>query len=169
MSLIKVGRYNFKPDWTISKLYVNGVLDGYAIEDEVRPDNSPKIHGETAIPYGKYTLSHRQSPKFSRSFLYCEKENILIEPKDQARYSHELVFVAHELIWVKDIPGFEYVLIHWGNTDDDTDGCLIIGSSLGVIGEQEAVLHSKDYYKQLYCKVYPLIKAGGQFIEYVKE
>jgi hypothetical protein len=166
MSLLKVGRYNRKPDWTISRLYINNIHDGYAVEDEIR---DVKVHGETAIPYGTYKLGHRQSPKFSKSFLYCEKENILIEPKDQARYSHELVFVPHELIWVMDIPGFEYVLIHWGNTDDDSSGCLIIGASLGVIGGQEGVVRSRDYYKMLYPKIYPLIRAGGQFIEYVKE
>ena len=73
-SLIKVSRYNLKPDWTISKLLLkdsNGLykLDGYTVEDEIR---EVKVKGETAVPYGIYDLSYRQSPKFSKCFLYSD-------------------------------------------------------------------------------------------------
>lgn len=165
-SLIRVGRNNLKPDWTTSRLYVNGVHDGYAVEDEIR---EVKIKGETAIPYGTYFLGLRQSPKFSNSFLWSDTLKILIEPKEQATYKSVKDWRPHNLIWVMNVVNFEYVLIHWGNTDDDTEGCLIVGGALGVINGQEGVTGSKAYYKKLYAKVYPLIKQGGQSIEYIKE
>lgn len=170
MSLIKISRYNFKPDWTIGKLLLIDKtnvyhLDGYTVEDEIR---DTKVKGETAVPYGIYTLGYRQSPKFSSSFLYSESLNKLIEPKEQRLYPTIKDFKSHDLIWIKDIPDFEYILLHWGNSDDDTEGCLIVGSSLGVINGQEGVVRSKAYYKELYVKIFPLIKKGGQTIEYTK-
>ena len=33
------------------------------------------------------------------------------------------------MLWVRDVPGFEYILIHTGNTDEHTSGCLIVGDS----------------------------------------
>lgn len=169
-SLLKVSRYNFKPDWTISKLLLKdnkGIyqLDGYSVEDEIRV---AKVKGETAIPYGIYELGYRQSPKFSTSFLYSESLNKLIEPKEIRFYSKSNDFEPHDLIWIKNVPNFEYVLLHWGNIDDDTEGCLIVGSGLGIIKGQEGVINSKNYYKVLYPKIFPLIKRGGQTIEYTK-
>lgn len=166
MSLLKVLRYNLKPDWTLGKLLVLDKQEGFTIEDEIR---GIKVKGETAVPYGKYLLGYRQSPKFSSSFLYSPSLNVLIEPKEQRLYPTVKDFKPHNLIWIKDIPNFEYVLLHWGNTDDDTEGCLIVGSSIGVIKGQEAVLGSKVFYKQLYPKIYPSIEKGEQYIEYIKQ
>jgi len=139
MALIKVERFIFKPDWTISKVYVDGKLFCYAVEDEIR---SVKVKGETAIPKGVYPLGTRWSPKFSGAY-------------------------NHEMIWVKDVPNFEFILIHWGNTDDDTDGCLIVGDKIGVVKGQEGVLNSRATYLKLYNKVIDKIKDSGQKIEYV--
>lgn len=164
--LITVIRNIFEKDWTISKLFIKGSLDGYSVEDEIR---DVKVHGETAISYGRYKLGLRNSPKFSKFFLYSDSQNILIEAKDKVKYPLIKDFVNHDLIWVLDVPNFEYVLIHWGNTDDDTDGCLIVGSSIGVVNGQQGVIGSKAYYKKFYCKVIKEIKLGNQFINYTKQ
>lgn len=169
-SLIKVSRSIFNLDWTISKLSINNILDGYCVEDEIRDE---KVKGETAIPYGTYELGYRQSPKFSASFLWSDSLNLLIDPKEKVKYPNTIDWRNHDLIWIKNVPKFEFILIHWGNTDDDTEGCLIVGSSIGPILKngttQEGVLNSKVYYKKLYEKVYPLIKKGGRTIVYEKE
>lgn len=164
-SLLTVQRFSFKSDWTLGKLSVNNILDGFTVEDEIR---EVKKHGETAIPYGTYSLSYRQSPKFSSTFVYSDKHNIITEPKNKSKYPQVTDWKNHDLIWIKDVPNFEYVLIHWGNTDNDTDGCLIVGSKIGVIEGQEGVVDSRNYYKKLYCKIYPLIKQGKQTITYTK-
>lgn len=164
--LLDILRFKFNPDWTISKVLLNNMLDGYAVEDEIR---EVKVKGETAVDYGTYPLAVRHSPKFSSSFYWSDSLKKLIEPKEKVNYPNTADWRFHELIWIKDTPRHEYCLIHWGNTDDHTDGCLIVGSSIGMIGSQEGVLNSREYYKKLYAKIYPLVKAGGQFIRYRKE
>lgn len=162
MSLIKLERFKFSPDWTLGRLLINGKLDGFTVEDEIR---NVKIHGETAIPAGSYPLKLRQSPKFSGTFLWSESAQKLIEAKDLASFPAIKDFKPHDLIWLDPVPGFQFVLMHWGNTDLDTEGCLIVGSAIGVVKGREGVVSSRVYYKKFYEKVYPLIRKGGQFID----
>lgn len=161
MPLLTLQRFKFAADWTLGRLLINGKLDGYTVEDEIR---NVKVHGETAIPFGTYPLRHRQSPKFSSKFLWSPSAKKLIEAKDKARFPAIKDFRSHDLIWLEPVPGFNYVLIHWGNTDNDTEGCLIVGKALGVVKGQEGVVQSRAYYKTFYEKVFPLVQAGGQQI-----
>jgi len=169
MALLKTKRFDFHADWTLSKLFINDVLDGFIVEDEIR---AVKVHGETAIDAGTYPLGFRYSPKFSASFLYSDKQNILIENKEKSlpKYAHIKDWREHDLIWVMNIPRHKYVLIHWGNSDEATDGCLIVGKTIGPVkGEKTGknkmgVQQSRAYYKALYCKIFKLIEKGGQQI-----
>ena len=165
MELIKVQRYSFAKDWTLSRYFVQGQLTGFGVEDEIR---AVKVHGETAVPFGTYSLGYRQSPKFSSSFYYNDDFNKLIEKKDYLKLANKSGWRAHDLIWVKDIPNFMYVLLHWGNTDDDTDGCYIVGNKVGIIKGQEGVLESRNNYMKMYPKVYPLVKKGNYTITYTR-
>lgn len=168
-SLIIVDRFDFKADWTRSNLLVKGVKDGYMVEDEIR---AVKVQGETAIPYDTYELGLRDSPTMSSQFLWSDSAGILIDAGHIAKYPHITDFVPHKLIWVLNVKGFQFIYLHWGNTDDDSLGCGIVGRKLGTIqtkkGPQDGVVDSRSYYCELYAKVYPLIKAGGQTITYRK-
>lgn len=96
-----------KADYTIGKLYVNGKQLCNSLEDTDRRlfQGQPlseilkiKIKGQTAIPTGTYRLRVSESPKFKR-----------------------------ELIEVVDVPGFSGIRIHRGNTNADTEGCILPG------------------------------------------
>lgn len=88
----------------------------YVVEDVYRgQDMSKKVAGKTAIPCGRYRLLHTDSPKFGRK------------------------------MWLVDgVPGFQGIRIHTGNTDADSEGCLIVGRKLGVNRVDESVLALKD-------------------------
>lgn len=108
---------------TIGKLTEGAELVCYTLEDLVReipgtPVPSWKVHGKTAIPRGSYQVWRTYSNKFKR-----------VMPL------------------VSQVPGFTGVRFHWGNTDEDTDGCILVGEGIK-IGE-EAITESCKAFVQL--------------------
>ena len=168
MDLLTVERYEFKPDWTVGRLLINNQKDGFIIEDQVRPPDAPKEKGETAIPFGRYEIGLRQSPKFSSKYLWSDTLGKLIIPKQKSEHPYIRDFRPHDMLWIKNVPNFSFILLHWGNDDDDTDGCLLVGDTLGIVDGQEAVLNSRTYYKKLYARLYPLVKKEKHHINIVR-
>ena len=80
----------------------------YTLEDEERAD---KVHGETSIPEGEYCLGFRTVGGFD------------------AKYAHRFADIHMGMLEVLDVPNFTNILIHCGNTDEDTAGCLLLGDS----------------------------------------
>ena len=161
-----VKRLPSEKDWTLSNFEVlssgKKIAFGFGVEDEKR---DVKVKGETRVPAGIYELDLRYSPKFSKSY-YVDKDGILSQVKND-RFNKE-----HELIWIKNVPNFEFVLIHWGNTDDDTDGCYIVGSTFSTFGTQKGVGGSRSKYTEIYPKIYSLIceaeeKGTKVYIQYI--
>lgn len=47
---------------------------------------------------------------------------------------------------IKDVPGRSAILLHWGNTEKDTEGCILLGNRVGEISGLPAVLDSKKCF-----------------------
>lgn len=156
--IIEVTLFDKDADSTRSRFSINGVLSGFGIEDEAR---SVKVKGETRIPNGTYNLGLRVSPKFSKTYYRDDQGNIIASSKRTTNALRSRYHTPHELIWITNVPGFEYVLIHWGNTDDDTDGCYLVGSGIGTINGQKAVTGSKAKYESIYPSIWNAIKTGS--------
>lgn len=88
---------------TIGKLYADDKFLCHTLEDEIRevfntPVNQWKIKGKTAIPAGKYRVTLENSGRF-----------------------------GPETLTIDDVPGFQFIRMHAGNTSDDTEGCPLLG------------------------------------------
>ena len=117
---IKLTREIFTPESTIGKLSINGQFICYTLEDCDRfleKDASKKVKGKTAIPMGKYNVVRTVSPRFKEYLPRLE-----------------------------NVPGFEGVLIHTGNTSKDTEGCILVGRtrSTNVVGESRLAFADLD-------------------------
>lgn len=128
-----------KDAYTISNMYIDGVKFCNVLEDKDRGLTSDmseediksiKVHGKTAIPTGTYNITlDVVSPKFSKYKQYQ--------------------FCNGKLPRLIDVPGYSGVLIHIGNTEVDTDGCLLVGQN-NVVGK---VTNSTATFKALYDKM----------------
>lgn len=136
---IQLIRYNSQRDYTNGLLFVNKKFECHTLEDEYR---STKVWGETRIPSGTYNVELRN-----------------IGGKNE-KYKRKFPEIHHGMLWIKDVPGFEYILIHIGNTDQDTAGCVLVGSSAdkdrGFIGA------STKAYRDFYPEVSNHILNGGK-------
>lgn len=101
-----------KPDYTIGLLYINGQFFCNTLEDTDRGLTQDmteeqifdiKVKGSTAIPRGIYRLEYTYSPKYKKYMLQ-----------------------------VMNVPGFAGVRLHPGNTNKDTEGCILPGKNTKV-------------------------------------
>lgn len=130
-------RRTFKGEtYTIGKMYIDGEYFCDTIEDKDRgltQDMSSsevakiKVKYQTAIPTGTYKVTLKvQSPKFSQKSQYD--------------------FCKGYLPRLIDVPGFEGILIHIGNTAEHSGGCILVGENK-VKGQ---VINSTATFKKLY-------------------
>ena len=132
---LNVIRHQFGKDATNGLLFIDGVFECYTLEDEVR---DAKVHSETAIPLGTYEIKFRNIGGF--------------DTKYKARYGTTF----HKgMLELQDVPNFKYILIHTGNTDEHTAGCLLLGETQQDLdkGKDGFVGGSGDAYKKMYPKV----------------
>ena len=124
---LRVIRYCSREDWTLGMLMEDRTFLCYTLEDEHREE---KVMHETRIPAGRYRITLRT------------------EGGHHARYIKKYPDMHKGMLWVRDVPNFKWILIHTGNTDEHTSGCLLTGltsdSSKGFVGR------SGDAYKAIY-------------------
>ena len=134
---LTVLRYNSKSDYTDGLLFINDKFECHTLEDEER---SVKVFGETRIPDGLYRIDLRTVGGF------------------HSRYTNKYPEIHKGMLWIRDVPNFEYILIHIGNTDDDTAGCLLVGSTADK--NKAFTGASKMAYFDMYPKVAAAILSG---------
>lgn len=141
------------PNYTEGKLTIRGhSFSCDTLEDTTRDlnkngkfDNGEvKIPGITSIPYGRYEVTLKVvSPKFSKYKTYNK--------------------IQGKLPRLLNVPHFEGILIHIGNTAKDTDGCILVGKKLrdGYITQStetffklyEILKMTSDYGEKIYITI----------------
>ena len=131
---LQVVRTQFGKDATNGLLFVNGVFECYTLEDQYQ---AVKIINESCIPEGTYDIKFRTVGGFHEKY--------------KKRYGNEHYGMLH----LQDVPNFTYILIHAGNTDESTSGCLIVGETQQDLdlSDDGFIGHSGVAYSKLYKKV----------------
>ena len=129
-----------KDTYTVGKLYIDGVYFCDTIEDkdrglyqkqDIQELRKIKVPSKTAIPTGIYKISLSiVSPKFSAKKIYQE-------------------ICKGKVPRLLNVPGYEGVLIHIGNTAEDSAGCILVGQNK-VVGK---VINSTETFRKLYSKI----------------
>lgn len=137
---LTLNRIALRQTYTIGKLYIDGKYFCDTLEDTVRDTNKngkfdngeKKIKGKTAIPYGTYEIKWTYSPRFKK-------------------YTPQLM----------NVPSFEGIRIHSGNSSDHTEGCLLLGENKKV----GMVLNSRATIAKFYTIIKDACAKGKVTIE----
>lgn len=115
-------RQIFSDKSSVGTLYVNGLKECHTLEDKDRrlEEGGEKVYGETAIPRNTYKVVITYSNRFKQPMP------LLV-----------------------DVPGFEGIRIHPGNTDQNTEGCILVGVGVG----QDRLYNSRQAYERLFNKL----------------
>jgi hypothetical protein len=115
----------------------------YTLEDEYR---ETKVMSETRIPAGTYKITLRTVGGHHE------------------RYTKKYGEMHKGMLWVRDVPNFKWILIHTGNTDEHTAGCLLVGDSQqnNAIKADGFVGSSTQAYKRIYPPIAAALEAGEE-------
>ena len=143
---LEVLRFSSQEDSTNGILF--DVTEGrkflcYTLEDEYR---ETKVMSETRIPAGTYKITLRTVGGH------------------HGRYKVKYPEMHKGMLWVRDVPNFEYILIHTGNTDEHTAGCLLVGDSQqsNLIKSDGFTGSSTQAYKRIYPPIAAALEAGEE-------
>ncbi len=149
---VRVRRIALKDKYTIGKMYIDGKYVCDVLEDKVRDLNKngkfdngeTKVPNHTAIPYGTYEITmHVKSSKFS----------------DFEKYPWAKEYDGY-LPRLTNVPLFVGVLLHVGNSDVDSSGCLLVGENK-VVGK---VINSTNTFRRLMNDYFIPAKKRGEKI-----
>jgi hypothetical protein len=112
----------------------------WTLED---PKQEHKVYGNTRVPAGKYELELRNEGGMTQ------------------RYARRFPEMHEGMIWLREVPMFEWVYIHIGNTEADTEGCILVGTDTS----EDAIINSKVAYQLIYPKIIGALKQGRVTLE----
>ena len=150
---LKVLRFSSQEDSTSGLLFLESKKGleflCYTLEDEKR---STKVKGETRVPAGTYIIQLRTEGGFHN------------------KYKNKYGRFHKGMLHVTNVPNFEYILIHTGNTDEHTAGCLLVGDSQenNIIIKDGFIGKSTNAYKRIYPNIAKALNNNEKVtIEYI--
>lgn len=142
-------RYSPGNDDTLGLFFIDKQFQCYTLEDEFR---TKKVMGETRIPAGRYEIKLRTEGSFHQ------------------RYSQKFPEFHKGMLHLQNVPGFSFVLIHIGNDEDDTAGCLLVGSSSNTnLNKNGFIGGSGNAYQLIYPKIANELLLGNQVFITIKD
>ncbi len=127
---LRVERTDFTPKSTIGDLFIDSVWECHTLEDAVRGPGI-KISGQTAIPQGRYEVTIDRSIRFKRMMPH-----------------------------ILNVPMFEGIRIHAGNTAESVEGCIAVGQTKS----ENFIGRSVVAFSAFFPKLQEGLKGGELFI-----
>lgn len=145
---LEIKRLGGDSNTTVGAWYIGEGMGKYlhcfCIEDERR---HVKIAGKTRIPAGRYEIILNKTGGMNKKY---------------AKYPWHMGML--ELV---DVPNFDYIYIHPGNTDKDSEGCLL--PNYKADAENMRGENSFECYKDLYLEIIPAIKDDERVFITIKD
>lgn len=139
---ITLSRHIKSASYTLGALAVAGAAY-FTVEPTVRPLTDctkttcvGKIDGKTAIPAGRYEIKDTYSPKYGKNVLELQ-----------------------------NVPGFQGIRIHSGNTAEDTEGCIILGEAR----TKDGVARSREAMTKFNAQVRAVLATGEPMYITIKD
>lgn len=105
---IEVLRFSSQSITTFGNVLIDGKFQCFSVEDRYRVE---KLQNETRIPSGVYEIKLRE---FGRHYEHYSKK-----------------YPGHKgMLWIQDVRGFSDILIHIGNGEKDTSGCILLNNEI---------------------------------------
>ena len=150
---IQVKRLGDNGNATIGAMYINGIFRCFTIEDEER---AVKVKGETRVPNGKYLVGLRKEGGYHQRYVakYGDMHKGML-----------CIYNDHNWKLCNDGMEFQYILIHTGNTEEHTAGCLLVNYAADANSFQGS--NSGGCYKTIYPEIAKAVELGDEVtIEY---
>ena len=129
---ITVERFTSNADATLSTIWVDGAFECFGLEDAY---HALKIPGQTRIPAGTYRVTLRDEGGMTR------------------KYANRFPRIHRGMLWLRDVPGFDWVYFHVGNRHEDTEGCILVADGADARPGNMHVPYSTGAYERLYAAV----------------
>ena len=104
-----------------------------------------KVMAKTRIPAGEYEIKLRTVGGF------------------HAKYSKRFKNIHKGMLWLQDVPNFKWILIHCGNTDAHTAGCLLVGQTQ----QDNFIGKSTKAYLNIYPRIAEAVELEKVTINYI--
>lgn len=127
------------PTATIGTLLVDGSFQGFTLEDIKR---DTKVMGQTRIPAGTYKILQRK----------------VVSGKTKQYQDKYPWFKWH--LELQNVPNFENIYIHIGNSPKDTDGCILTAATAS--WNEPFIGSSTDTFKRIYLLVTEALESGEE-------
>lgn len=136
-----IDRFGFGRKSTGGLFLIDNQPEGMIVEDERR---KVKVKGETCIPTGTYKLGLRT------------------EGGMHADYAKRFAAFHKGMIWILNVPGFEWVYLHCGNLEKHSDGCPLINTSMIMTPDYEFEgRESEKAYRRIAPRITDAILGDG--------
>ncbi len=129
---MELERFASDRDTTMGAIRIEDRFVCFTLEDEYRTE---KVAAETRIPAGTYTIKLRTEGGMTQ------------------RYQSKFPGLHRGMLWLQDVPGFEWIYIHIGNTEEHTEGCILVGRGATAKRDDMSLQFSTDAYRALYTQV----------------